>query len=196
MKKSTKIIAWSVILIILTYFTVRYVIIGPKSIPDDFLSARERGMSLALRVAGLSGEVADSLAQVSAMDRDYDFWSAKEVVAKELLRNKEFKNIALSLSSELAKMAQNISRIQPRAGRELVAEAIGYEVAMVSRLITYSDQAAELLELLNDKYSGGEFYPNSEINKYIDELNLTARTINNFNKAFDEALRKFDKIYE
>ena len=196
MKKSTKAIVWSIILIVLAYFLVRYIIIGPKSVPEVFLSARADGAALALEIAKLSNESTEKLAEISKKDRDFDFVSARALVSKELLRNKELKEKALALSNELARMAENLSHVQPRSARELGAEAIGYEVALVSRLIAYSAQAEEIFELLKDKYAGGEFYPNSEVNKYIDELNATARTINIFNRAFEETLKKFDEVYE
>jgi hypothetical protein len=196
MKKSAKTIVWSVILIILAYFLVRYIIIGPKSVPEVFGASRAGGAKLALEIAALSEESVEKLAEISRKDRDFDFIGAKIIIAQEILRNKELKNKALALSNQLAKMAQNLSGIQPRRGRELAAEAIGYEVAMVSRLIAYNGKAEEIFELLKAKYEGGEFYPNSEVNKYIDELNATARTVNTFNKAFEETLKKFDEVYK
>lgn len=196
MKKSTKTIVWSVVLIILAYFFVRYIIIGPKSVPEGFAVARESGAALAADIAGLSNAAVEQLQEIARLDREFDFNGAMIVISKELLRNQELKNKALELSDELSKMAHSLSRIQPRAGRELAAEAIGYEVALVSRLIAYSDTAEELFELLRSKYEGGEFFINNQVNKYIDELNSTARTINTFNKAFEETLRKFDELYK
>ncbi len=196
MKKSTKTIVWSVILIVLAYFLVRYVVIGPKSVPEGFVAARTSGAAAATDIARLSNESILKLDEISKKDAEYDFGGAMVLISAELLRNKELKSKALSLSNELAKMANSLSRIQPRQARELAAEAIGYEVALVSRLISYSDTAEELFELLKSKYNGGEFFVTEQVNKSIDELNLTARTINTFNKAFEETLRKFDEVYK
>lgn len=196
MKTSAKTIVWSVILIILGYFLVRFIMIGPKAVPEQFKTAREKGAVLASDISTLSSGSIEKLNEVSKLDAEYDFIDSMVVIEKELIRNNQLKDKAVELSNELARMAESLPGIQPRRARELVTEAIGYEVALVSRLISWSDTFKGLFDVLKSKYEGQTFATNKEINKLIDELNSQAGTINTFNKAFESTLVKFDEVYK
>lgn len=195
MKKSTRIIVWTAIAVVLAFFLLRYLLIGVRSVPVDFASAREQSVNLAYEITALSNESLIGLSKIAEYDEAWNFSEALILVSGELIRTNELNQKAVALSGELGKMAQELGRITPSRGREMATEAISYEVAMVSRLIGYNASLRELFELLRGKFTGRVVDADGKVKKLLEDINAGATAVNELNKAFNESLVKFDEVY-
>ena len=91
-------------------------------------------------------------------------------------------------------MAQALPSIRPGSARQIASEAIGYEVALVSRLISYNDALNRLFELLRGKFTGKITETDGKVRGLINDINAGANAANDLNKAFNEAMRRFDGV--
>jgi len=195
MKKSVKKFIWFGIFIILGYFLARYVFIGPKVVPNEFLEARTNGEKIAVEIVDLSSGSINNLSQISKLDKEFNYPEALVLVSSELIKNGTFTGKATELSTELARMAQTIQSIRPAKARELAAEAVSYEVALVSRLIGYNQALKELMGMLKSKFSWEFYGTDSQVEELLIEINGTATAINSLNAAFEETLKDFDEVF-
>ena len=195
MKKSTKAVVWTVVAVILAFFLLRYLVVGLKTVPSEFQSARERSVELASEIVAFSNESLSGLSKIAEYDAAWNYTDALILVSGELIKTNELNQKAIALSGELAKMASELARVTPSGGREAATEAIGYEVAMVSRLIGYQASLKELFELLRAKFTGKIFDTDDKVKSLLENINGSATAINELNRAFNESLTKFDGIY-
>ncbi len=195
MKKSVQKFIWLGIFIILGYFLARYVFIGPKVVPNEFLEARGSGEKVAAEIVDLSAGSINNLSRIAELDKEFNYPEALVLVSGELIKNGTFNDKATALSTELARMAQAIPSIRPSKARELAAEAVSYEVALVSRLIGYNQALRELMSMLKSKFSWEFYGTDSQIEDLLVEINSTATAINSLNAAFEETLKDFDELF-
>lgn len=195
MKVSVK--TWIWIAIAATFAGVfgYYLIIGPKIVPDAFAGARKDAEHLTDEILFLADGSLASLNKIGELDAREDYSNALILTSGELIKNKDIRDRAVALSVALGKMAQDLPRVSPRKAREAASEAIGYEVALVGRLISYNDYLNQLFELLRAKFSGIAGYTDGKVQSLINEINAGANAVNGFNGAFKETMRKFDAVY-
>ena len=180
---------------VLGYFLARYIFIGPKVVPSEFLEARGSGEKVAAEIVDLSAGSINNLSRIAELDKEFNYPEALVLVSGELIKNGTFNDKATALSTELARMAQAIPSIRPSKARELAAEAVSYEVALVSRLIGYNQALRELMSMLKSKFSWEFYGTDSQIEDLLVEINSTATAINSLNAAFEETLKDFDELF-
>lgn len=194
MQKPVKTAVWAVIAIVLGYFLLQFIFVGPKVVPQAFTDARGEIATLAATIGTLSNEAVKRLDDIRKLDKEFDYEGALVLINAELIKNKSLGDKAVLLSNELANLARSLISVRPASARELASEAIGYEVAMVSRLISYNNVLKELFELLRLKYTWRAFDVDEKVNELVDEINSGARAINSYNEAANASLAKFDEI--
>ncbi len=195
MQSKVKKLIWVVILSVAGYFSFYYLLIGPVVLPPEFQTARLAGANLAEQVTFLSNKSLKNLNAISKYDADQNYSEALILVSRALIDNKEINDRAVQLSTQLALMAQKVGDIRPAQGRELASEAITYEVALVSRLINYNATLRELFEVLREKFLGNFAGSDVRVVRLINEINESTTVINGLNKAFNDALARFDLLY-
>ena len=90
-------------------------------------------------------------------------------------------------------MARNLENIRPASARQLATEAVGSEVALVSRLVGYNDLLKQLFEILQSKFQTGES-PSGKVSDLLQQINSEAGAINELDKHFNTSLSEFDKL--
>ncbi len=196
MQTKVKKVIWITIFSVTGYFSFYYLLIGPAVLPLGFQEARVAGANLAEQITSLSNKSLKNLNDISKHDANQNYDEALALVARALIDNKEANNRAIELSTQLALMAQKIADIRPAKGREIASEAITYEVALVSRLINYNATLHELFDVLRGKFLGNLPSSDDRVEKLLNEVNESTRVINGLNKAFGDALERFDIIYK
>lgn len=194
MQKPVKTAVWAVIAIVLGYFFLHFVFVGPKVVPPEFTAARGKIAVLGGEIGALSNDAVGRLGDIRKLDKEFDYEGALVLINAELIKNKALSDKAVALSNELANLARSLVLVRPAGAREIASEAIGYEVAMVSRLISYNNVLKELFELLRLKYTWRAFDVDEKANALLDEINSGARAINSYNEAANASLAKFDEI--
>jgi hypothetical protein len=194
MQKPVKTAVWAVVAIVLGYFFLHFIFVGPKVVPQEFAEARRKIAVLGSEIGALSNEAVSRLDDIRKLDKEFDYEGALILINAELIKNRALGDKAVSLSNELANLARSLISVRPASARELASEAIGYEVAMVSRLISYNNVLKELFELLRLKYTWRAFDVDEKVNELVDEINSGARAINSYNEAANASLAKFDEV--
>lgn len=195
MKTRHKIWLWVMIAVVLGIILFGFAFTGPKVVPAEFAAAREAGTRLTEEIIFLADASQKGLSEIEKYDAERNTSEALIATSRELLRNKDIRERAVSLSIELGKMAQALPDIKPSRARQIASEAIGYEVALVSRLISYNDVLNRLFELLRLKFTGAVTETDGKVRALVAEINAGANAANDLNKAFNEAMERFDEIY-
>ena len=174
----------------------KFMFFPTKSVPNDFVEARSRGTEVAQQIVALSNSVLRGISDIARYDQEGNTTEALLLVANNLVQNKKNQEQSILLASNLERMARFVPNIKPARARQLATAAVGAEVALVSRLISYNDYLRQLFEVLNNKFDRG--YAKSVDAEHIDllisKINEEAAAINNLNQRFNDALAEFDKL--
>jgi hypothetical protein len=198
MKLKTKTIFVALILIVLVaaFFAIQPLLSTREFIPEEFISAKTRGAEISQKILVLSNASLGGLEQISDLDKAKNYPEAVILISKELTRNREIREEAIKLARQLEKMAGEISRILPAKARQTATEAVSYEVALVSRLISYNDYFNQLFDVLMQKFKYSADGTNDEVQNLINKINDETRAINELNAKFNSAMTEFDKIFQ
>jgi hypothetical protein len=194
MSDSIKISLLSVFLTILAVFAFYKLFWGGRHVPDDFLQARIHGAAVAERIVTISADSLNGLQNISTLDKEGLYQEAMLAVSVELRRNKDARGEALKLSQYLDTMAKSISSIRPKDAQSLAAGAIGQEVSLINRLISYNEYLNQLLELLKGRFGGRIDDEKSRLQELLALINQETNAINDLNKSFQSAMEQFDAL--
>ncbi len=179
---------------LITYLVVQILTPDAKNIPRDFLMARQEASLIAKDIIAISSRTAENIKQISDLDKNKNYTEALNLISEELNNNREARENAIKLSSQLEIMAKNVSQISPTAAGQIAIQAISSETALISRLITYNDYLIKLLEILQAKFLGKEKNSNDKITDLINKINDEARAINDLDNNFNKLMTEFDKL--
>jgi len=177
-------------IILIAYFVLRFLALEPKTVPEDFLRARQEASLIASEIVALSGLSADRLTEISQLDKDGKYTEALLLISRELEQNRRAREKAVQLSAQLEIMAKNLDKVSPPSASQIAVQAISSETALLSRLITYHDYFAQLLEVLREKFLGKN--EKDKISELISRINSEIEAINELNRKFNELMKEFD----
>jgi DNA repair ATPase RecN len=164
-----------------------------SNVPGAFTASRIEGASIAEVVVGLSNKLSEDLEKVSELDRNARYDEALAQTDILIKQNEEIRKEAMRLAKEMEEMAKVLSEIEPAEARQAALDSISNRLALISRLITYSDKLQELLGVLRNRFSAtGQ--TDQRVRVIIDEINAEVTAINNFNKVATEAMERFDQL--
>ena len=192
MSKKTKLAAFLIIVILVVYFIFHFLTIDAKSIPDDFLMARQEASLIAEDIVSMANESSGNLSEISRLDQEGKYAEALNLVSQEIERNRQAREKAISLSSQLEVMAKNIAGISPASAGQTALQAVTSETALISRLITYNEYLSQLLEVLRDKFTGAN--NGNSIPDLISKINDEVKSINDLNRKFNSLIKEFDSF--
>jgi hypothetical protein len=190
--KKAKIAALFALIVLIGYFIFYFITVDPKSVPSEFLMARQEASAIAEEIVGLSSQSAGNLTEISRLDQEGKYSDALNLISEELERNRQAREKAIGLSSQLELMATNIAGISPASASQVALQAVSSETTLISRLITYNDYLNQLLEVLRDKFMG--LSNGNSIPDLISKINNEATAINDLNKKFNDLIEDFDSF--
>ncbi len=188
--KRVRLLIVFIIIILIGYFVVRFLFVGAKDIPDDFLRARQEASLVAQDIVNLSNQSANNLDEIANLDSEHKYTEALALISQELERNRQAREKAINLSVQLEKMARNLSQISPSSASQVALEAVSSETTLISRLIIYNDYLTQLLEVLREKFLGKT--DGNKISELIAKINDEAQAINDLNNKFNKIMEEFD----
>lgn len=162
-----------------------------QRVPASFTDARLQAAIIAQDIVGASNQIAEKIGEVANLDKARETKEALDKTLELLEKSAEVKGKATELSKELEKMTAALPEIKSEEARAAALEAISDHLALISRLISYSDYLANLLTSLRNRFEGLEANP--QIGGLITQINAEVTAINNFNRQATEALEKFDQ---
>ncbi len=162
-------------------------------IPSDFQDARLRGALIAQNIVNLSNESGRNLQKISELDSKGNFKEALAITADAAKQSKEIRTKAVALADEIGNMTKALSGIQSFEARQAALESIASRLALLNRLINYSNYLSELTQALEDRFRG---IPGSEkqVMVLVNQINAEVQAINTFNGQAGQAMDRFDAI--
>lgn len=189
--KKIRILIIFLLIIFSIYFVGRFFFVRVKTVPPEFFKARQEASIIAQNIVDLSGNSAKEIEKISDLSGGGYYTEALNMVVGEMERNREIRQKAIELSSNLEAMTRTSAGIYPDSSARLALEAVSIETTLISRLINYSDYLNQLLEILRAKLLGKE-NSQEKINELINKINLEAQTVNELNQKFNKLISNFD----
>jgi len=171
-----------------------YVASVSRGVSPAFIEARMQGALIAQGIVDISQKSAVSLEEINRLDRAGSYPQALELTNKLIDQNKEIKLKALALAKELETMTKSLESISSVEARDAALRSISNRLAMINKLIEYSDSLEKLLETLKLRFSGVNYGQTSTVRALLAEINGAVTAINNFDREAREAIERFDSI--
>ena len=171
-----------------------YIASTSRGVSPAFLESRMQGALIAQTIVSLSQKSTNSLEEINKLDREGSYTKALTMTNQLITQNKEIKDQAIALSKELESMTKALDSIDSEVARALALQSISSRLAMISRLIQYSDILAQLLETLKLRFSGTSYGQTRKIQTLIEQINTEVNAINNFDREARKAMDQFDAL--
>ncbi|HUX36159.1 MAG TPA: hypothetical protein VMV71_03970 [Candidatus Paceibacterota bacterium] len=163
-----------------------------SGMPKEFIDARIQGATIAQNIVNLSNQSVDDIQKINQLDQQGNYTEATNVALEAIQKSKDIRSQAVELSNQVSIMTSSLSGIQSFEARQAALEAISNRLALISRLINYSDYLNQLLQALQEKFSGQG--SNQKVETVIRQINDEVTAINNFNNQSTQAMNRFDAI--
>lgn len=167
---------------------------GSGSVSTQFTDARMQGALIAQDIVNLSNEMGTGLEQVHALDASHNFTEALNVTQGLVEKSREVRKKAVELSAQLEQQTTALESIASDDARAAALESITDRLALITRLINYSDSLADLLDALQARFTGAAAWQNSQVTELIQKINSEVTAINHFNRQASQAMDRFDAI--
>ncbi len=181
------------VLIFLAYFVGRFLLAKTKTVPSEFMQARQEASLVAQDIVGMSKESAQHIDTISAMNNEKKYVEASDLVKQELERNRQIREKAITLSGYLQTMTMNVSSIEPKISAEMALEAVSTEVTLIGHLLTYNDYLNQLLGVIKGRLAGDQEASSQDIADLVKKINDESIVVNVMNKKFNDQMATFDR---
>jgi len=188
-RKSLSISIAAVIILAGSFVAFRF--LGASQIPKEFRDARDEGGVISERIVENAKSVADSLNEVSSLEaqKKYDEEDAK--ISDLEKQNQAMKDDALALSKQMEIMLKTIPDIRSEKARNTAFQAVNYELAIITNLLSYGDFVERLFGVLRNRSLRNR---QSQIDGWLHEINNEVQQINDYNTKARDAFAQFDSI--
>jgi len=177
-------------LVIATVLIFRFLSSG--GMPQEFIDARIQGAMISQNIVNLSNQSVDDIGKINQLEKQGNFVEATNVTLETIQKSKEIRDQAVQLSNQVSKMTSSLSDIKSFEARQAALEAISNRLALISRLINYSDYLNQLLQALQAKFAGQP--GNNNVELVISQINAEVTAINSFNNQATQAMNRFDAV--
>jgi hypothetical protein len=181
------------IMVFLAYFVGRFLLAKTKTVPGEFMQARQEASLVAIDIVSMSKDSAKHIDEISALNSGQKYPEALALVKDELNRNREIRDKAIALSSYLQTMTMNVSSIKPRGSAETALEAVSTEVTLIGHLLTYNDHLNQLLEIIRGRITGDPEASSQDVSDLVKKINDESVVVNALNETFNDKMNEFDR---
>ncbi|MBI2623279.1 MAG: hypothetical protein HYW65_01760 [Candidatus Liptonbacteria bacterium] len=164
-----------------------------QGIPSEFQDARLRGALISQNIVNLSNDSRTSIEKISELDKKGKFSEALAITLDATKQSEAIRNQAVALADEIGAMTKALSGIQSFEARQAALESIASRLALLNKLISYSNYLSELLQALEGRFKG---VPGSakQVAVLVNQINAEVQAINTFNGQAGQAMDRFDAI--
>jgi cell division protein FtsB len=177
--------------ILISYFVLRAVFAARTAIPADFLDARAQGAILAQDIVNTSNAINGEIGHINDLDKNKDYVAALDATEGVKKNTQYLRERAIDLSKELKTMTQDLPSITPDAAQQAALDSISSRLALISRLITYTDDVNQFLSALALHFQNKNAPP-QDIAQLVTQINTEVKAINTFNSQAGQAMDRFD----
>lgn len=164
-----------------------------RSVPSEFQDARLRGALIAQNIVNLSNSSAKNLEKISDLDRKGQFSEALAITSDAAKQSADIRDQAVALADEIGNMTKALSGIQSFEARQAALESIASRLALLNRLINYSNYLSELAQALEARFRGAPEAA-KQVAVLVNQINAEVKAINSFNSQAGQAMDRFDTI--
>ena len=161
------------------------------NVPQDFSNARAQGGLISQNIVSNSNEIVFSIAHIN--DNASSYSEVSSTISDILGKVSDIRDQAIQLSGQLSIMTQALPNIRSAPAQEAALESISQRLALVSDLITYTDEVTQLANALR-AHIESHAQNTADIKQLINEINAEVTAINNFNRIANESMDKFDSL--
>lgn len=158
--------------------------------PEEFSEARMRGAVISQEIVNLSNEISKDLETVNQLDNEGKSREALSAVVPVLEKTNNLKKKAAELSGELEKMTAGLLKVKSQEAQRAAMESITNRMALISRLLSYSDYMTQLAETLRRRFINAS--TTQSVAEVVGQINAEITAINSFNRAAGQAMDRFD----
>ncbi|MBM3256902.1 MAG: hypothetical protein FJY98_01035 [Candidatus Liptonbacteria bacterium] len=164
-----------------------------RTIPSEFQDARLRGALIAQNIVNLSNDSAKNLEKINELDKKGQFTEALSITTAAAKQSADIRDQAVALADEIGNMTKALSGIQDFGARQAALESIASRLALLNRLINYSNYLSELTQALEARFKG---VPGAarQVAVIVNQINAEVQAINTFNSQAGQAMDRFDSI--
>lgn len=163
-----------------------------RDVPAGFKKARLESAMIAQNIVSLSNQLTVDLATINKYDRERKYADALLLITEVLKRNEEVRREAVRLSTQVEDMTRTLEDIDSAEARQAALAAIASRLALISRLVNYSNYLGDLLTTLRDRFSGRP--SDANVANLVAQINAEVTAINNFDREAVAAMEEFDRI--
>ena len=193
MSRKNKFYIGFVIIMIAGYVTYKVILAATFGTPKDFSDARERGSLISQDIVSLSNDLNSRLKEINELDKKGSLTEALQKTTELATKSAEIRGRAVELSAEMERMTSSISKIRKEESKQAVLDSVSNRLALISRLINYSDYVYQLLAVLRDRFTN-QYVESGKVGSLISKINDEVQAINDFNQSAISAMEKFDKL--
>lgn len=181
------------IIVIAGYVTYKVILASTFGTPKDFSEARERGALISQEIVNLSNDLGANLKEINKLDKEGDLTAALQKTTELATKSIEIRSKAVELSGELEKMTSSLPKIKQEEAKQAVLDSVSNRLALIGRLINYSDYVYQLLSVLRDRFTN-QYVEYGKVDSLIAKINEEVQAVNSFNQEAISAMEKFDKL--
>lgn len=191
--RKVRLFVFLLVLVFLAYFVGRFLFATTKTVPGEFMQARQEASLVAKDIVTMSKNSANHINEISALNNEQKYPEALVLVKEEIGRNREIRNKAIALSTYLQTMTVNVSSIKPKVFAEAALEAVSTEVTLIGHLLVYNDYLNQLLEIVRGKITGDPEASSQDVSDLVTKINDESIVVNLLNEKFNEKMGEFDR---
>ncbi len=191
--RKVRLFVFFLVLVFLAYFVGRFLLAKTKTVPNDFMQARQEASLVAKDIVTMSKDSSQHVGEISALNNEQKYPEALALIKDEINRNREIRDKAIALSGYLQTMTVNVSSIKPRVSAEAALEAVSTEVTLIGHLLTYNDYLNQLLEIVRGKITGDPEATTQNVTDLVKKINDESIVVNVMNEKFNEKMSEFDR---
>jgi hypothetical protein len=174
-------------------YVVYRIVAAATATPKDFEDARMKGGAIAQDIVNISTDLKTELAAINDLDKQGNYIEALKKITDVANRTTDIRAKAVELSGQLQIMTSALPRIGNEDAKQAVLDSVTNRLALLSRLINYSDYVYQLLSVLREKFTGVWHKP-GQVAQLVDQINGEVAAINIFNQSAMAAMARFDKL--
>ncbi len=191
--RKVRLFVFLLVLVFLAYFVGRFLLAKTKTVPGEFMQARQQASLVAKDIVSMSKDSTQHINEISALNKEQKYSDALTLVREEIDRNREIRDKAITLSSYLQTMTINVSAIKPKVSAEAALDAVSTEVTLIGHLLTYNDYLNQLLEITRGKITGDPEATEQNVSDLVKKINDESIVVNVLNEKFNEKMNVFDR---
>ena len=193
MKLSRKHYVASAVLGVFFVFGVYFVFFGRATLPQRFVSARERTAQTSQEIVDLVELTNEKIKAINLKDFNRNINEAIVLVSDARENNSQAYSKTSELALRLEELAFSLNEIRSRKLQRPAYEAVAVELSLVSEFIVYTHILNNFFDSLSRAIITDSLADRLNVEMKLNEVNNQARKINNLNEEFLSKIGSFDK---